>query len=248
MTDKNDDVSAGGSHILRHDAAAERHDGVAPMDGEALEAIDQHLCEFIGEPAHVFHEVVSDLVHIDVHIVAPSADRPCYTLVTTGMSDAAMTVPEGAEAFRHAELLLSLPETWTPGPLWEANLHDETVYWPIKLLKSLARFPHTYGTWLGPGHTVPNGDPPAPFASNTQLCCAMVMPTMTLPVEFSELAVRPEKTINFYAVVPLHLSEMHFKLQKGSEALMAALEASSVTEIIDPGRPVAASRKRFLFF
>lgn len=244
----NDDETAeGGSTILRHAAAHETFD-VAEMDGQALEAIDEHLKTFIGDPANVFHELVSEIVHIDVHIIAPSQERDCYTLVTTGMSDLPMAVPPGAEDFRYAELLMSVPTTWTAGPLWKADLEDESVYWPIRLLKTLARLPHRYNTWLGFGHTVPNGDPAEPYAGNTELCCALVLPAITLPPEFATLSVRPDKTIHFYSVVPIYESEMQLKLKKGSDALIDCLFSGSVTEILDPRRPVTGKKKRFLFF
>jgi hypothetical protein len=38
-------------------------------DSENMEAISAHIARWIGEPASVFHELVSDKVHIDVHIV-----------------------------------------------------------------------------------------------------------------------------------------------------------------------------------
>jgi len=52
---------------------------------------------------------------------------------------------------------------------------------------------------LWSGHTVPNGDPPEPYAPNTKLCGALIAP----PV----------------AVWPLHADEMELKLDKGLEAL-----------------------------
>ena len=218
------------------------------MDAEALDAIDAHLRAFVGEPADVFHELVSDIVHVDVHIIEPSRRRDCYTLVTTGMSDLPMTTPQGAEELRYAELLLSLPKTWMPEPLSIADLQNELLYWPIRLLKQLARLPHEYNTWIGYGHTIPNGDPPAPYAPDTELCGAMVMPAITLDPRFSTLAVRPDKTIHFYSVVPLYESEMNFKLKKGADALIKAFFDASVTEILDPKRRIAAKNKRFLFF
>lgn len=241
-----DNISEGGSKILRH-AAVDRPRGVTGMGGEALEAIDKHLNTFIGNPDYVIHEIFSEIVHIDVHIIAPSPARDCYTLVTTGTSDLPMTVPEDAEDLRFAELLLSLPKSWTPGPLWEMNFDDESRYWPIRLLASLARLPHEYGTWLGPGHTIPNGDPPAPYAPDTELCCAVILPPLTIAPGFETLRVREDKVINFYAVVPIYESEMHFKLKKGSEALIEQFFAASVTETVDPKRRVAG-KKRFLFF
>jgi hypothetical protein len=54
----------------------------------------------LGEIHDVYHELISDLVHIDIHHVAPDDERPFHTLVTSGMSDLPMTVPEGVEALR----------------------------------------------------------------------------------------------------------------------------------------------------
>ncbi|WP_262922976.1 suppressor of fused domain protein [Hymenobacter cellulosilyticus] len=60
----------------------------------------------------MFHEIISDKVHLDVHVVDPSKDFPFYTLVTSGMSDLPMAVPEGEEEARYAELCVLLPSTW----------------------------------------------------------------------------------------------------------------------------------------
>lgn len=66
-----------------------------------------------------------------------------------------MTVPD-PEVPRYAELVISLPPFW---PLDEQSWRDERHYWPVRLLKTLGRLPHEYDTWLGVGHTIPNGDP-----------------------------------------------------------------------------------------
>lgn len=47
--------------------------------------------------------------------------------------------------------MLFLPENW---PTSSDAFKDDKYYWPIKLLKQLARFPHEYNTWLGYGHTI----------------------------------------------------------------------------------------------
>ena len=71
-------------------------------------------------------------------------------------------VPEDAGAETRAELMIALPAEWK---LADSQLEDERWYWPIRNLKALARLPHEYETWLGFGHTVPNGDPPEPYAA-----------------------------------------------------------------------------------
>ena len=49
----------------------------------------------------VFHEIVSDVVHIDLLHVPPRRERPFHTLVTCGMSVRPMNVPQDAEEFRY---------------------------------------------------------------------------------------------------------------------------------------------------
>ena len=59
----------------------------------AHEAIERHVEEHFGAIEFVFHAVPSTGVH--VLVVGPSEDRPSRTLVTQGMSDLPMTVPDG---------------------------------------------------------------------------------------------------------------------------------------------------------
>lgn len=225
-------VSEGGSTLYRHQPRASGL--VAPdMSESNLRAIDQHLEEHFGKVDGVWHELVSDLVHIDIHVIYPTPERPWYTLVTSGMSDLAMHPPKGAEEYQHAELLLCLPPTWKLG---EENFKDERNYWPIRWLKMLARLPHEYTTWLSYWHTIPNGDPPEPLADDTKLAGFMLVPPMTTSVEFHELLVPPARTIRFLAAVPLTAAEMNFKLKAGAEALMDRLEKAKVTELVNPAR------------
>ena len=51
-------------------------------------------------------------------------------------------------------------------------MKDEKWYWPIRLLKSLARLPINCDSWLGHGHRVENREP---FADNTKLCTATLI-------------------------------------------------------------------------
>ncbi|AJS59305.1 hypothetical protein UB51_13440 [Paenibacillus sp. IHBB 10380] len=44
--------------------------------------ISKHVEKYIGEIDGVFHEIISDLVHIDILIVKPTKKRNYYTLVT----------------------------------------------------------------------------------------------------------------------------------------------------------------------
>ena len=155
-----------------------------------------------------------------------------------------MVAPEGAEDWRYSELLVCLPPDWV---LDQDQLEDERHYWPIRWLKTLARLPHQYETWLSYGHTVPNGDPPEPYAPNTDFCCMILLPAQTTPEAFDELVISPEKTIRFFAIYPLYREEVDLKLKKGSDALVEGFMKHQVSEIVELGRNNVA-KKRFGFF
>ena len=215
------------------------HDDYVSPTCRTIGEIEKHVARLIGAPEFVWHEMVSSIVHIDVHVILPTEESPVYTLFTTGMSDRPMRVPPEFgdwAALQFAELLLMLPPDWFDDPRSLSELDDERKYWPIRLLKSLARFPHECETWLGFGHTVPNGDPPAPFAENTDLCCALLVPPVRVPSEFYELQLSDDRLINFYAVVPVYADELQLKLTQGTHALLDRFDETGVSELLDPTR------------
>ena len=256
MTDGGEyELSPSGQPVYRH---RERSIPFQPAAGdpENIQRIADHIERHLGPVSGVYHEIISDLVHLDVHVVDPSPERNCYTLVTSGMSDAPMTVPEGAEGLNYAELVLQLPATWpldrigvaagkkAADELAEAEL--ERWYWPVRWLKTLARLPHEYDTWLGVGHTVPTADPPEPYADNTRLRCMLVLPAMNEPDAFGELEAGPDKTIHFYSLVAIYPEEMDLKLKKGTDALIELFDKHKVDVVVDPQRPNVAARKKWL--
>jgi hypothetical protein len=211
-------------------------------DSENIDAISAHIEKWVGTPDTVFHELVSDKVHIDVHIVKPSTQRPYYTLVTSGMSDRRMKGPEEHPEFAYSELFLCLPPDWK---MSQEEWKDEANYWPIQALKFLARFPHMYETWLWYGHTIPNGDPPEPFNASTRLSAFILYSTFSLPSEFQTLKINDEKTIHFFSAVPLYQEELAFKLRKGAGTLEERFRASCFSEVLDPNRPSCIQKGGF---
>ncbi len=237
------ELSESGSPIYRYENKP-RDFEFAIGDSENIDKISDHIEAYIGPISNVFHEIVSDLIHIDIHIVPPTPSRNYYTLVTSGMSDRAMSAPEGRSDLSYSELLLCLPPAW---PMSQDDWNSEGNYWPIRMLKFLARFPHEYQTWLWAMHTIPNGNPPEPFSANTQMTGAILLPPITVDERFYELRINEEKTIHFHAVIPLHDDEMELKLKKGAEALFDGFEKYKISELLDPGRASIISKKRDWF-
>ncbi len=227
---EDDERSAGGSAILRHAAAKEWQ----PPQGQAcIEQISDHIATHLGPVESVFHEIVSDIVHVDVHFVKPTLAMPFVRLVTSGMSDLPMSTPAGADVPRFSELMITLPAHWR---LDADSFKDEAWYWPVRLLKFLARLPHEYETWLGWGHTIPNGDPALPYDVSVPFAGAIILPSITAPKAFESLEIDAGKRIVFRAIWPLYQAEMDLKLERGTDALIDRFEAHGVSDAVDPTR------------
>ncbi|HYE21513.1 MAG TPA: suppressor of fused domain protein [Tepidisphaeraceae bacterium] len=239
--------SPSGARVYRHEPRTTPPE-LAIGDDHAIGAISDHIERHIGPVAGVFHEIVSDLVHIDIHMVAPTEERPWHTLVTSGMSDRPMTVPDPEDPelreLRYAELLICLPPDW---PMEQEQWADDDNFWPIRWLKQVARLPHEYETWVGAGHTIPNGDPAEPVATNTKLCCMLLMPPVLVSEGFHRLAVSDDKAINFYALFPLYQEEMELKLNKGLDPLVERFAKAEVSELLDVGRKNTCGKRFGLF-
>ncbi len=238
------ELTESGTPILRH-FESDNPEALFEMGQQSpfAEQIEAHVERHIGPIANVFHEIVSPTVHVDVLCVRPTEARPFHTLVTCGMSARPMKVPPEVQSqlgfdARFAELLICLPPAWK---LNQDSFKAEENYWPIRWLKTLARLPHEYNTWLGHGHTVPNGDPPHPFARNTRLCCAMLAAPLSLEEEAHTLRAEDasghEAPISFFAMQTLHADEVAFKLKSGGSALFELLDEHNVGDLLDIARP-----------
>ena len=240
--DNNQIVSMSGSPVFRYTDGEKEWE--APHGEECIEEISIHIEKNIGKVSMVFHEIISDTVHIDVHHVEPTESRPFNTLITSGMSDLPMKIPEGATVPRFTELMITLPRHWK---IDQESFRDENWYWPVRLLKTLARFPHKYESWLGWGHTMPNGDPALAYSENTKLCGMIILPSVIVPDDFYHLEINTEKKISFFSVVPLYEEEMNLKLRNGTDALLDKFDKYDINDIVDISRKNVA-KKRFGVF
>ena len=243
-----DEISPGGSEILRHEHIDRPF--VPGRPAPNAEEVEEHISRVVGEAGTVFHEIVSDLIHLDVNIVRPAPGRHWWTLFTAGMSALPMSVPEGRGDLRFAELVIKLPASWKIDQMQVTPPRQdmEAMYWPIRGLKNLARLPHDYHTFLGSGHTVPNGDPPVPLAKETALCAWLILPLLGVPSDLQASRLSNDSVLNLYAVHAIHRDELELKLSKGTSALLDAFDRAHVTAVLDPARPssVASDRRRGL--
>lgn len=194
---------------------------------EDLHRVETFLEAHFGTPQQVYHEILSPDLHIDLMVIPPTQAHPFYVISTLGMGAFPMNVPDEQldTTYQRTEVFLTLPPTWDL-----ENLEDESNYWPLRLLKTIARFPYLNETFLDFGHTVSNEEP---FASNTLFNSCMLMAPfngLQQPALLSQ-----GDGVFFLQLIPLYPQELTLKLQRGLEALLARFD-EKMTHIIDNQR------------
>lgn len=199
---------------------------------EEMTGITDHFDRYVGKSESVFHEIVSDEVHIDVHVIPETADGRYMALFTTGMS--ALPMPGKGADDAYAEVFVILPKDW---PLQE--LSDEKNFWPVRMLKQFARVPTHMGVAIFDGLSMPNGDPAEDFPGTYFQGIMLTKPTM-FDRDFGKMRIGG-KTRNFFLLVPLTLGEMNWKVEQQSAT---ALTEKFAEMGIDPWRYAAVDPHR----
>lgn len=215
---------------------------VAPM--LYIEETENHFDKLFGVREGervVFHEIVSDIVHIDVHLIKPSEERPFQVLFTTGMSDLPMTAPEDAsEDFKakheRAEIYCFLPADWK----LENNMTNEELdryYWVCRAIKTAARYPHMCKTWLSHCHTLQYTEENEPLSPCTKLCAAVFyqLDHTDFGGKYGDglesFDTKDNTRINLLCFVPIYEEEMNFKLKNSAPELYERLFGEDINDI-----------------
>ncbi len=175
---------------------------------------------------------VVDDMSVAINIIRPNDDHPFLVLFTNGMSQRAMTVPKGQEAWRYAELVMHLPADWRHPRDADG---DPQWLWPVHQLRKLAYYPHLSRSWLGLPATIVSSEPLEPLGPGTRQTSLLLVP------DFANLSmplVRDNESVtHFYTVVPLYPAERDYELQHGMSAFFKRFIAAKVPMTVDVNRP-----------
>ncbi|WP_299057306.1 suppressor of fused domain protein [uncultured Nocardioides sp.] len=202
-----------------------------------------HLRSHLGPEAVVLCERASLDVHLDLVVFPPSPDRTFVTVVTSGMADVPTSGSPSAagEEAPRVELAIAVPLGW-PGldPLAADPLHDEANYWPLRVLKLVARLPGDSGTDLRWGDTV--GRLESLYPAGTPFSGAVLGPPVGLPPAITGHDSPPGRTL-LLAVFPTTPSEMDYRtsLPGGGDSLLERLLGAGVSMAVNPARPPAVA-------
>ena len=192
-----------------------------------------HIEKHLGPITATFRREDSDSP-VDLLWLRPSANRPYHTLVTLGLSDRPMDIPDDVankNAAERAELMIMLPPEWNISP---DNLNSEQGYWPIAWLTMLADFARTPGNWLGTGYVFPNGDPMTEIADTPFSGVLVLPPFVSHPHEYYAFRSRDGTRLNLYALIPLYPGEIDLKSEQGLDVLLEHFDKTGInSEVVD---------------
>lgn len=197
-----------------------------------LDEYEEYIRKSFGEYKEVFHEIVSPDIHLDVIIVPPSADEDYYKLITMGAGAYSMNVPSDLEQYEleHAEYVIYLPKEW------DIKSDNQKDYWPIGMLKKIARLPIECDTWLSFGHTVHGDAEQSPFAENTMLNSFLLLNAVGADGEVCSIRLKSGKFIRFYQLMALYQEELDYKLALNVDDLLDRFPDEEFPPVICPNR------------
>lgn len=199
------------------------------MHGAMVDAVSDHLEKNVGPVKWVMHEEESEYVHIDVYCIGPSKERPFVLFATSGMSELPMKTPKKfSKVPKYAEVLIQLPRDWN---INEKEIKKEKNYWPVRLLKMIARLPHEDKTWIGKGHTVDFQQ----ISKTIKFPAVVIFEPFNFPKQAATFRFKRRK-ISFFSVMPIYREELEIAESEGSYALYALFEAAGIRPIFDRKR------------
>lgn len=158
-------------------------------------------------------------------------------LMTNGLSNYKMPVPEKMKGYEHNELYFCLPSYWE----WEDRSNPNTN-WVFEWIQRLAKYVIEKEAWFGHGHTMPCGKEMKSLSPLMQQNHFFLSSPMLLEEALAPL-VMEDKTIHFLAIIPIFPDEMDYKQGKGTFKFKQKLENKGVTEMLDDFRATVLKSK-----
>ena len=219
---------------------------VTPLQSQITELegcfIEEHIENNIGKIKVTIQDNEIPQIPIKLHVIPPDDKRPFGAIVTSGMSAYPMQAPSMAEP-TDAELFMLFSPEW-PLPL-KSEVNKDEFSWAINKLIRMVKYIHGKRQWFSLGHTFANGDPPKPFAKNTELCAFLFkFPYKVLPPTFCELIIG-NKPVYFLQVFPIYEEEMDFIMSNSPEQFALLFKDSGLTEFTSISRKNLCKEKVF---
>lgn len=202
-----------------------------------MDILEQTLIERFGKDNVINHPSNDDgsLPLLEIKLDLRSK---ITVLMTNGLSNYTMPVPEKYKERSKVELYFCLPSYW--------DLATDNGKWVIEWLNKLAKHCTDNKTWYGIGHTFPNGNPAMPLSQTMKQRYLMLNTPYFLEKELAPIH-SAETEIHFLSIIPIFEDEMDYKMGKGTYKLLQKIEGKGISELLDDYR-MSALKSKWRFF
>ena len=164
-------------------------------------------------------------------------------IMTNGLSEKTMVIPEKLGNRNHIELFFALPSYWE----WE-ELDNPNRNWVFTWIQKLAKHLINNDTWFGYGHTFSNKmmdddiSEFQPLSETMHQQHLILLDPIDLDYEIQKVII-DEKEIYLLAIVPIYSDELDYKQGQSTRKLVKKLANSRVNEILDEFRGTVLKSK-----
>lgn len=207
-----------------------------------MSVVYDSLCQRFGEDRVLrIPKVKED--ECDLLLIKMDLRSQVTVLMTDGLSDVNMPVPEQYKDKSYNELYFCLPSYWE----WD-DVENPNMNWVFTWIQRLYKYVIENNTWLNFGHTFANKNEEGeivPISSTMKQNHFFLHPPVLLESYLFPIDLE-ERSIHFLAIIPLYENEFDYKIAKGAHKLMKKLYNSKVDEKLDDYRETALkSRWKF---
>lgn len=176
------------------------------------------------------HEIATKEGGLPLLLLDLEVKSPVTILMTDGLRNYKMPVPENMEGFEYNELYFCLPSYWE----WE-DTENPSMNWVFDWIQRLAKYVVEKETWFGHGHTMPAGKEMNPLSPTMKENHFILVSPILLEEELAPIDLG-DKTVNFLGILPIFPDEMDYKQGKGTFKLIQKLQSKGVSEKLDDFR------------
>ena len=169
----------------------------------------------------------------DIYLLKPK-NKPYQLVLTVGLSNKNQKPIEKYANLKHIELYFCLPEYW----------QIDDTHWSVDYINKIAQIPQKNNTWFGPGDTIPTAKPPVEISEKLKQSYFILSEPMLLEKELKTIQLE-NKTIYFFAIIPIFKLEFEYKMRNSAKVLIAKMQYKKTNELVDEYRNSVA-RKRIL--
>jgi hypothetical protein len=162
---------------------------------------------------------------------------PVTVIITNGLSDYQMPVPEQVAGREFNEIYFCLPSYWE----WE-ELENPRMNWIFPWIQRLAKYVVDKQTWFGAGHTLPCGKEMQELSETMRQNHFFLSDPILLEQQLAPIEV-DGKIIYMLAIIPIFPDEMDYKQGKGTFKFLQKLSNQGVTEKLDDFRSTILKSK-----